>query len=258
MKRRYFTIAVVLAAVVLVCSTILAPGAVAGPPDGDPPPDHGVVKEVLTTLPEIPEDWVVVRDETYAYHDKEGRLVRVREAEYLAPPSPKPQCEQCGTKAYSRAYYCSYWSSGSDNKSNQVGGVTQHLVTYYTRYHWTGPGSSPGDSAWYLDHSDVWWTRSSTAWSTGQTHVFIADTAGSVDCYNNKKTYGEYNDWFTPYWYSNDRTYTYRYITSGRGILASPPAKRRTHRVGPTPVELYGNYYGTLPSLQNQYWIGGH
>ena len=150
MKRRYFTIAVVLAAVVLVCSTVLAPGAVAGPPDGDPPPDHGVVKEVLTTPPEIPEDWVLVHEETYTYRDKEGRLVRVREAEYLAPPSLKPQCEQCGTKAY----YCSYWSSGSDSKSNQVGGVTQHLVTYYTRYHWTGPGSSPGDSAWYLDHSD--------------------------------------------------------------------------------------------------------
>lgn len=42
------------------------------------------------------------------------------------------------------------------------------------------------------------------------------------------------------------------------GILASSQAIQRTHRVGPTPVELYGNYYGTLPSLQNQYWLCGH
>ena len=252
MKRRYFTIAGILAAAVLVCSIVLAPAAIASPPEGDPSPDHGVVKEVLVTPPKIPEDWVVVCDETYTYRDERGHLVRVREAEYLAPPSQETQCKQCGGKVW----YCEYWCEGSDHKNNQVGGVTQHLLTYYTQYHWTKEGI-PNQSAWYLDHSDVWWTRTSTAWTVGQTHVYIADTASCVDCEDHERYYGEYNDWFVPYW-NNSRTYTYRYITSGRGILTCSPYHPRMHRVGPTPVEYYGNDYGTLPMLQNRYDISGH
>jgi hypothetical protein len=249
MRSKYLTIAGILSVVILVCSTVLASSVGASLPGGDPRPDHGVIKKVLATPPQIPKDWAVVRDKTYIYRDEYGRLVRVREISYQKP---------LGKRCDGKAYYCSYWCSGADQREVQVGGVTQYLRTYYTRYHWSGPGSSPGDSAWYLYHSDVWWTRSSTAWSTGQTHVFIADTAGSVDCWNNKRTYGEYNDWFTPYWYTSGRTYTYRYITYGRGILATPPRKPRIHRVGPTPVEYYGNYYSTLPRTQNSYDISGH
>ncbi len=65
-------------------STVLASTAT---PEGDSPLGPGVIKEVLTTVPEIPEDWVLVYEKTYAYRDEEGHLVTVREAEYREPPT---------------------------------------------------------------------------------------------------------------------------------------------------------------------------
>jgi hypothetical protein len=257
---RYLRIAKILAIVVLVFSfsIILVPDAIGqGNGNGE---DGIVVKVVAEEEPlQLPANWVLVRDETHTDYDSRGQPVEIRVREYRGPLTPvkEGQCGQSGEGETNglRAWYCDYWYPGSIHSTAQVGGVTQHLYTSFTRYHWTGSG---GGSAWYLNYSKVWWTRSSTAWSTGQTHMWIANTAGSKDCQGNSKTYGDYNDWFTPSWYSSTQTYTYYYYTSGRGILVSPHIHPRIHQIGPTPVKLNGSSYGTLPEVRHRFWQYGY
>lgn len=203
---------------------------------------------------------MLVRDETHTYYDDRKQPVEIRVREYREPLtslSKEGQCEQSdeGETKGLRTSDCSYWYSGSLYATAQVGEVTQHLYTSFTRYHYYGSG---GGSAWYLDYSKVWWTRGSTAWSTGQTRMWIANTNGSVDCEGDEREYGDYNDWFTPTWYSSSQTYTYYYYTSDRGILVSPQIHPRIHQIGPTPVKYNGSSYGTLPELRHRFWQQGY
>jgi hypothetical protein len=254
MKSKYLTIAGILSVVILICSTVLASSVGASFPGGDPRPDHGVIKVVTVSNapPQPPKDWILVRDESYLYHNKHGQLVTIRTIEYRDPLISLlrgAECEECNGKESSSlsSSYCSYWYSWAIYSTAHVGGVIQHLYTPFSRYHWSGPG---GSSAWYIPYSAIWWTRSSTKWDVGNTHVRIGPIYGARDCNYDKKYYGEYNDWFTPYWYNSNRTYTYKYWTTGRGTLMNAVCCPRLHQVGPTPVYPWG----TLPELRHRFW----
>lgn len=207
---------------------------------------------VSTEIPQPPRDWVVVRDETVGRYNERGQWVKMRVREYREPLPHSSEDSACEVQSISRvtSSNCSYWQAGSIHTTAQVGGITEHLYTEYTKYHWLGSG---GGTAWHLDHTKVWWERSSIVWSLGQTRMWIANTAGSVDCSNNKKTYGEYNDYFSPGWHTDTQTYVYKYITAGRGILATPEIHPRIHQIGSTPVEFSSNPYGTLSEHRHRF-----
>ncbi len=207
-----------------------------------------------------PADWVLVRDESHTYYDDRKQPVEIRVREYrgpLTPLSKEGQCEQRdeGETKGLRTSDCSYWYPGSCHATAKVGDVTQHLYTSFTRYHYYGPGDG---SAWYLDYSKVWWTRDSTAWSTGQTRMWIANTNGAKDCEGDEQEYGDYNLWFTPGWCFSDQTCVFYFHTSDYGVLMSADWLPRIHQIGPTPVKYNGSSYGTLPEIRHRFWQHGY
>jgi len=255
MKRKWMSALKSVSLVVALLSLLLSSWPSEAMAQESLPPQ--VTVTVSTEVPQPPKYWVVVRDETFGQYNERGQWVKMHVREYREPIPHPLENSACEIQSTSRieSWLCSYWQAGSIHTTAQVGGITEHLFTEYTKYHWLGAADG---TAWYLDHTKVWWERTSTAWSLGQTRMWIANTNGSKDCSDNLKEYADYNDYFSPSWHTATQTYIYKYMTDGRGILATPKIHPRIHQIGSTPVEYYGGSYGTLSEHRHRFHLGGY